>query len=286
MFAALLCTILLIIWHYNSKISLPLRNGREIRIVVLTVPPAVIAYNPENMKASVFFAGEITGQTSSGSNLQEAAAVMAGVAQSSGAAYAPVYYFMPPGKKEWRDFRDLSKEWLAAWKTNPLMLAKYFSGYLKAYLSGNSNIPTPDFLTLTLELTRLQAVDFSLPLNESGKTASANMPQAQSAAVSNTLVVEVLNATGKKGIALEVTKYLRSLNERGIQKIDVLHYDNYRKTEPKSRIIGHTGRLEELSRLSSRLGLTSSEILSDKSKFAYTDATIIIGEDFSLPRSR
>ena len=86
-------------------------------------------------------------------------------------------------------------------------------------------------------------------------------------------------------MALAATTYLRTLREQNVLNIDVLSYDNYKQREPKSRILDHTGRLGEIAEMARQLGLTTTEITSDKRKINYADVTIIVGDDLVIPEN-
>ena len=125
-----------------------------------------------------------------------------------------------------------------------------------------------------MEATRLEVADFMI--SSSAKPDTDTRPAQQN----KILVVEVLNASGQKGAGALVTKFLRDINGRGAQKLDVIRFDNYSVTEAKSRFIYHTGRIDDVGLLAQGMGLVSAEIVAEKSKMPLADVTVIVGVDY------
>ena len=98
------------------------------------------------------------------------------------------------------------------------------------------------------------------------------------------LVIEVFNASGRNGLAGEVTKFLRDLNNRGVINIDVINYASYPELLEKTKILDNTARLLEIQQTAYQLGLESREIYSQRDKNAISDVKIILGKDFVLPK--
>ena len=90
--------------------------------------------------------------------------------------------------------------------------------------------------------------------------------------------IEVLNATGKDGLAREMTEYLREMG------FDVMNTDDLpdkvilEKTVIKDRI----GNLDASQQVALAVGLPASRISEDIKIEYFLDATIIIGNDFGL----
>jgi hypothetical protein len=85
-------------------------------------------------------------------------------------------------------------------------------------------------------------------------------------------VVEVLNASGKDGLALTATRTLRS---RGV---DVLNYAS-EPASPVSRIIDRDGDRASAERLRSALGV-DLPIVTELTAYPKAEATLILGTDF------
>ena len=96
------------------------------------------------------------------------------------------------------------------------------------------------------------------------------------------IVVEIFNASGKRGLALALTQYLREQNEKGLLRVDVLQYDNYPSYQEQSFIVDYSGRLVQVKQLSLAIGI-NSEIKSENAANAICDTRIVLGKDFEMP---
>ncbi|WP_428898011.1 LytR cell envelope-related transcriptional attenuator [Parelusimicrobium proximum] len=188
----------------------------------------------------------------------------------------------------WNRFRDT----LTVWHYKPYIIFSYLYNYSKLFVTGNTDIKPYEFFLLNLTLLPYEISDFTINIKQTGRTA-VPVKAAQDTqggghspltAENRPLIVEVLNASGKKGAALNLTQYLRNLSQKGLLKVDVLQYDNYPTLEEKSRIIAHTDKLAELKQLSLNIGLQNSELFFEKNDSAFCDAKIIIGSDFVMPK--
>jgi len=94
--------------------------------------------------------------------------------------------------------------------------------------------------------------------------------------------VEIFNASGKKGLALELTQYLREKNQKGLLRVDVFQYENYPSIENTSWLEDYSGRLSDVKQLSRALGI-NEEIRTGTSVNVMCDTRIIIGKDFTMP---
>ena len=99
------------------------------------------------------------------------------------------------------------------------------------------------------------------------------------------LVVEIFNASDHNGLASEVARYLRTLNNEGIFKVDVINFGTSSERQNKTKIVALTKRLDALKQLSKHLGLTNTEIHYTEDKNAICEARIYLGEDFKLPKT-
>ena len=167
---------------------------------------------------------------------------------------------------------------------------------MNALVQKRTNLRPSEFLLLSKELIELTRTDFAIeyPAQPAKKKKSARTepePQIQqkpeiilpnSALQQAPLVVEVLNASGQKGLALRVTQYLREQNAKGLLRIDVLQYDNYPTVQDTSFIIDYSGKQVQVSQTGQALGIRG-EIRSEKSTTAICDTRIILGKDFKMP---
>jgi len=275
--AALFITGAALVAHINSPVSQALSRRQPVDIVFFTKPPALLTYRPQQRMATITFvrtAGKMQ------SSLATQAAQIQQVAASSSTAVLPplLYIDMPEASAERHLAWSAAKDWLLSWHENPLKIKDYLAAY--AAQKDRGNISAYDFALLSLELSQLGLNDFSISDNEDKQTT----PEAAETEA-KPLIIEVLNASSKKGMALAATTYLRTLREQNVLNIDVLSYDNYKQREPKSRILDHTGRLGEIAEMARQLGLTTTEITSDKRKINYADVTIIVGDDLVIPEN-
>jgi hypothetical protein len=94
--------------------------------------------------------------------------------------------------------------------------------------------------------------------------------------------VEILNASGQKGLASELTQYLREQNEKGLLRVDVWQYDNYPTPQPTSWIEDYSGRQIQVKQLGTTIGITG-EIRVGTTPNVLCDTRIILGKDFKMP---
>ncbi|WP_424244694.1 hypothetical protein Dip510_001956 [Elusimicrobium posterum] len=202
--------------------------------------------------------------------------------------------YMAPAKKDseaaWEKFKTI----ISCWRYNPLLVTGYLYSYSKAFLTKQTNIYPYEFLLLNLKGINLEMTDFLFKLDPvQTRAVLRGAAQAQTAAGARALpvleeenrplIVEIYNASGRKGAALELTQYLRSLNEKGLLNVDVLQYDNYHKNEDKSQVVNITGRVKEVKQLSVALGMRDNELFNEPNPSAFCDAKIIIGKNFKMP---
>jgi hypothetical protein len=248
-------------------------------------------YNPKNRKA-------VLTSVKRRKTAEDPAVDAADLFQVAGISARPVRYYVPLEKKRddyWLQFKnDLTR-----WRTEPYIAARVVWDYLQALHDKRTNLKPAEFLLLALDGTRLELTDFTVnnvteeTKNKKKNSKSSEVPadsilppvkdRAPLAVEDRPLVLEVLNASGVKGAALDLTQYLRDKTQKGLLNVDVLQYDNFpggRQT--KTQIIDFTGRRTHLKQLSTAIGI-NSEIISEKQDTAMFDARIIIGEDFKQP---
>lgn len=265
------------------------KENKTLYVAVLTKPAMVAAYNPAERKAEL----TTVKRRKTPKNADEDAKNLLAAA---GVKTKQIRYYIPKNLSRenfWNDF----KQKLSAWRNTPFAAAGTLWSYLSAYHDRRTNISPAEFLLWALDLSRLEITDFTVrnagaeaPAKKRSEdkrpAADAVLPPVQDRApliVQDTLLVEVLNASGKKGAALELTQFLRDQNQKGLLNVDVLQYDNFPgERQKKTRIINYSGRLSQLKQLSTAIGV-NSEIESEKKGNAICDARVIIGEDFKQP---
>ena len=205
----------------------------------------------------------------------------------------PLKYIKPAQQDQelfWEDFKYV----LARWRYNPLFCARTAWNYVAALNQKNTNLSVAEFVLLSMELTQLEANDFTvrLPLKRKKNKKSAplvatpveDLPpdRAPLALQDRPIIVEVLNASGRKGLALELTQYLREQNTKGLLRVDVLQYDNYPTTQDSSWLEDYSGRQIQLKQLGNAIGITG-EIRVGTTPNVICDTRIILGKDFKMP---
>lgn len=270
-------------WVSPSVRALAAHARTPVRLVALTKPALFISYIPADKKASVR-------QISEKKPPQDPVKRMEQILKTDGLSPHEVKYFIPKEKDQnafWQHFKHA----LSSWRYNPLLAVRFVYGYLNARHEKRTNLSLAEFILYALELTRLEITDFSFqapPKKQSARLhADAPPPavpdRAPLAVENRPIVVEVLNGSGKKGAALELTQYLRDQNEKGLLRVDVLQYDNYPGgSVEKTQITDYSGRLMQVKQLSTAIGC-QQEILSEPRGNAICDTRIVIGKDFQMP---
>ncbi len=282
--------IAVVVWgamsYFTSSLVPVLRQRQDtaLNFLVLTKPAMLISYNPMLKK------GVITNLTNEESNLP-----LEKLTKRLKIDTTP-YIFIPLTKNR-QVFWDNFKANLSSWQRKPYQVLDYLYTYIKMRLTKRTFISVGDFILISFELPNLRGVDFTVRETQKTKKQKIKVkqktepPQEQAIILSNkkqeedeVLVVEVFNASDYNGLAAEVTRYLRTLNNEGIFKVDVINYTTAPERRNKTKIIATTKRLEVLKDLSKHLGLENKEIYYLEDKNAISEAKIYLGEDFKLPK--
>lgn len=279
--------------QYQSALlrSLANKENTSVYLAILTHPAMTAVYNPQSRKA-------VLTTVKRRKTLDEPSADAADLFQVAGISARPVRYYVPRLSKRdeyWQQFKND----LISWRNEPYIAVRTVWDYLQALHDKRTNLSPAEFLLLAMDATRLEPTDFTVnnieeDKKKKGKPAAATEVAADSilppvedlaplAVENRPLVLEILNASGVKGAALELTQYLREKNQKGLLNVDVLNYENYPgERQKKTRIIDYTGRRTYLKQLSTAIGV-NNEITSEKQDASMFDARIIIGEDFKQP---
>ncbi len=256
-----------------------------LEIAVLTSPAMFITYTPATRKADVRVLSEKKHFKNPVERIKKALEADRIFPQR------PLKYIEPAQTEReifWEDF----KKALSNWRYNPLFVFRAAGGYLSALHNRRTNLSVAEFTLIALELTQLEANDFTLRLPpKRASRQSRETPPAQETALPDRaplamqdrpIIVEVLNASGRKGLALELTQYLREQNTKELLRVDVLQYDNYSSLQETSWIENYSGQPVALKQLSSAIGITG-EIRAGTSLNVICDTRIILGKDFKMP---
>lgn len=198
--------------------------------------------------------------------------------------------FFIPASTEQNAFWEGLKYTLSTWRFNPLLALRVAGIYISALHDNRTNLSPAEFFLLTQELSTLNLNDFAIKYPRKTKNAKkAEQPADPSPAqllaaqkVDGPLIVEVYNASGKKGLAQALTQYLREQNNKGLLRIDVLDYGNFPNIEDKSYIEDYSGRLIQATQIARAIGI-SNEIKSVPSLGSICHSRIILGKDFQMP---
>ena len=266
--------------QYHSKIVQTLSAGQEgpVQVVVFTQPAMRFSYTPTTRKTVITLADKKC------------------TADTKESCFNGQYerYYIPQEKEQplyWQHFKNT----LETWRFNPAMLWPYIHGYINALVQHRTNLRPSEFILLSLESLHLTATDFAVeqPAQKKkviGRNTPKEAPPADKPEVvlpnqtdaDKPLVVEILNASGKKGLALALTQYLREQNAKGLLRVDVLQYDNYPTLQETSFITDYSGKLVQVTQVSRAIGL-SREIRRETSSTAICDTRIVLGKDFEMP---
>lgn len=269
--------------QFNTSVhGLIKRSDEPVKVLLLSSPPIFIAYNPEFKKAVV----NNLPNTKKALSAQE-------ILQKAKIEQDKVIIIDIRGQKR-IEFWEKFKNNLQSWQKKPYIIFQYLYAYIKLKCEGKTDLSFGDFILISTELSTLQPSDFAVQNPLVDKIIKGR--KQQEAAISITtdikpnqtakgpLIVEVLNASGKNGLAGEVTKFLRERNNSGILNVDVISYGNYPELLERSQILDNSSRLLDIQQTAYQLGLEDHEIFTHRDKNAISDVKIVLGKDFVLPK--
>lgn len=286
----------LLVWGGISYFTSPLtpilknRENTNLNFLVLTKPAMLISYNPAIRK------GSFTNLTEKETNLP-----LEKITKQFKLSRTP-YVFIPATQNR-TEFWNNFKANLSTWQRKPYQVLEYLYSYIKMRVTKKTFISTGDFIMLSYELPALRGVDFAVretkhPKKSKTKTRSKNkndkaeISQEQNLILNapkqqeedEALVVEIFNASDHNGLAGDVARYLLTLSNNGVFKVDVITFTTAKERRDTTKIIALTKRMDALKELSKHLGLVNKEIYFLEDKNAISDARIYLGEDFKLPK--
>ena len=266
--------------------TLATKVDTPVYMAILTQPAMMATYNPHNRKVAFTTVKRRKTPTDLVQNAQD-------LFKMAGIEDQPLRYYIPQNTKReiyWENFR----EDLTNWRKKPFIAGSAVWAYLQALHDKRTNIRPAEFMLLALDATRLELTDFTVNNVTESKKKQKTQAQPDSilppvedkaplAVENRPLIVEILNGSGVKGAALDLTQYLREQSQKGQLNVDVLQYDNYPgERQKQTRIIDYTGRRTQIKQLSTAIGV-NNEIVSEKQGTAICDVRIILGEDFKQP---
>jgi hypothetical protein len=273
--------------HFFTPQIKPLIKNQDtsVNILVLTEEPLFISYNPKLNKAVV-------------NNLNIPKADLKDQAFLKKPPFDKQdYLLIYPKEKNRSLFWDKFKNGLYKWSYKPYIIFGYFYKYFDLRYKKQTNINLAAFIMLSWKLSEMQPSDFIIKTYEKpkGKKAKNNILSTNEQITfgkdiskekkeDNVLVIEIFNATEQKGLALNVTNYLRNLNNQGILKVDVISYGSYPTLLEETQVIDTAGRMESLKGILLKMGLDNTEIHVSNDKSPISEAKIILGKDFIMPK--
>ena len=273
--------------QYRSPMvqSLTAHAEEPLEITILTDPIMFVSYTPSSRQAHVRL---LSGKKQIKDPQERAKQLLAAEKIN---IQTPFKYFIP-NQTKWETFWEDFKQSLARWRYNPLLVIRTAGSYISALHQRRTNLSVAEAALLALELTQLEANDFTvkLPQKQRKKKESVadDFPEQTSpdhaplALQDRPILVEVLNASGQKGLALELTQFLRDQNAKGLLRVDVLQYDNYPTQQDSSWIENYSGQPVALKQLGNAIGITG-EIRVGSAPNVICDTRIILGKDFKMP---
>ncbi len=255
----------------------------SINIVVTTEEPLFISYNPKENQAVVNVLN-ISEQ-----DLKDNAFLKKPPLSEQ------VFLLLQPSEKDTYLFWEKFKKYLYTWSNRPYLIITYFYNYFDLRYHKQTDINFATFLMLSWKLTTMQPADFIIKTYEKpkGKKSKKVIPQPQitlgkdiskNTQDNKILVIEIFNASGQKGLAGTLTNYLRDLNNQGIIKVDVINYATYPTILEETQVIDTSGRMKTLKEILLKIGLDTKEIHTSSDKRSISEAQIILGKDFNMPK--
>jgi len=172
------------------------------------------------------------------------------------------------------------KAWMLSWPgTVRFWLA--LPGVLETLRrSGNPKPNAYDVALLAWEAFRLEAENLrlhALPPERDravffSRIGNAVLPDAQP----KPTTVDILNASGEPGVALQATKVLRW---RGL---DVVNFGNAAAPSPSTRFIDRTASYNEAAAVARALGCGRPEISDEMDSSRRESVTVLLGQDFKI----
>ncbi|MCX5792964.1 MAG: LytR C-terminal domain-containing protein [Elusimicrobia bacterium] len=268
--AGLAAALALAAAQWFSPAAKALNEGRDVRVALLAdSSAALLVYHPvsSTVNAFIFPQGRNKRKVSGYQRACDLAA-LAGAPGSDG--QGEVFYIALSSAP------DMEALWavLNGWRSAPLKFFEAASWVSRLRSSGATNIPPFGLFVLFSEFSGLNSSNFILTEAARGAPGSEEGEPAQDAA-RPAFRVEVFNASGRKDLAGDAAKYLRTAG------FDVLTASSYGKIEKHTRIMCFSGDTAAALKLRSAMGLEDREIVETVSRKSVAEAAVIMGTDFN-----
>ncbi len=250
-------------WQYLSPASRAIMSGRDVRLALLGPDSsALLVYHP--------FSGAVSAFTDRRRQRRKAkpadrAAELAGTAGAGGGGVFYVELSTAP---------DLNVLWnaLNGWRRDPRLLFSAAAWTRRIKASGRTNLSSFDLFSVFSGFSGLDSSDFILTDLRRGTEQDGEAVDD-----SRLPMVEVLNASGKDGLAGLAAKDLR---EKGFDVISVGNRAKQKRTE----IFGFSEDAAAALALRAALGLDELEIRLRPTHNSVAAAEVMLGEDFDADR--
>jgi len=281
-FGILLCAGLLV-GHYFSGFSRQLASNRDVRIALLNAnEPVVFLYRSFSRTVTAVRLPRSRFKNN-GSNYQKACAALAPFFAGAQVRREDVFYFEVDARvEELGGFYEI----LNSWRSRPVLFFKAARGLWRLKNEERTNLSFQELLLTGLELSRLNSSNFIVAdfERETGQALSEPGPPPEdpgssggsgASAPPSAIRVEVLNASGRKDLALQATKYLR---KRGF---DVINFGTYMGAGTVTKIVNCSGGVDAAKAVREALGLAALEIYSKPEAGGVVEVSVILGKDFN-----
>ena len=265
--------------HYRSPVSRRLAAGRDVELVLLNKDrPMLFVYHPfsRTVNSVRLPARALSGARGGGSAYQRAGEALQ-LFQPNGGPEQAAPSYIEVAEPDIDAFEAL----LNSWRANPSRLLQLVRHLVYMKKSEATNLSAYELLLAALELVRLNSANFIKEDFDRSRPAGGlrdEAPPAGPAPAQAIVRLEVLNASGRKDLALRVTKELRK------QGFDVINFGTYGSVEERTKIVNCSDNIEAARKTRDALGLGELEIYSKFSRLSIADARIILGTDFSEAR--
>lgn len=250
-------------WQYLSPASRELIAGRDVSLALLGErSSALLVYHPFSSTVNAFTMSHPKARAgTTGWHRAADLAKAAGGAVSGDNVFYVALSSAPDIEALWGALNN--------WRAEPkrlLAAASWVSGLRSV---GATNLSGFDLFSLFGEFSKLSSADFIL--TEVPRRAPA---AGEEEAPAPARVVEVFNASGRKGLAAVAAKRLRALG------FNVITESSYPTIEKQTRILGFSRDTAAALELREALGLEELEIHVKPSQKSVAGAAVILGVDF------
>ena len=274
-FLGLLIVAVFMFTHLYSAVSLRVCDKANIGFAIVSDPPCFVVYHPLSRMVNII---NIPGKLlkPSGTDYQKAVTIYKFVSENLIINY-DVLLYVALDNELLEDNKFLSFFNFEGFRPRQTIKAfKYMWNLKKA---GATNFSWSDIVIAYFEIIGLNSSNFVIThFTGNLNTDRLNLHMSDYnpfLAVKDIVVkVEILNASGVKGRAFKITRYLR---EKGV---DVVSFGNFPTIRKKSKIVNCSDNIRSAFKVRDALCLHHLAIYSRYDSSKMGDAIVIIGTDF------